>query len=161
MSVGINLAILFLGIKFEIRNKSTLIVANKASWHQKYELICKQADKEEPPLIKNARGKPKNSKGRNLLNRLEAHQTGVLAFAFEEGITGRHSAFTNNVAENDIRNIKIKQKVAMSFRTMDGAKIYARIQGCLKTFKKQGLNLFQTIVKSNQKQEFKVFMTSA
>lgn len=133
---------------YEIRTKSALIVPDRASWYKKYELICAKADEEEPPPIKNAKGKPKNSKGRNLLHRLKTYQTGVLAFAFEEGVP-----FTNNVAENDIRNIKIKQKVAMSFRTMEGAKIYARIQGCLKTFKKNGLNLFQTIVQVNQKQQ--------
>lgn len=51
-----------------------------------YRLILDQADREEPPPQPGKRGKPKQSKGRNLLNRLREHQAGVLAFALEPGI---------------------------------------------------------------------------
>jgi len=105
-----------------------------------YRLILDQADKEEPPPQPGKRGKPKQSKGRNLLNRLRTHETGVLAFALEPGIP-----FTNNQAERDLRPAKVKQKVSGCFRTKAGASAYARLQAAISTFRKQGLNVFATL----------------
>ncbi|WP_448528180.1 IS66 family transposase [Raineya sp.] len=113
-----------------------------------YEAICQQAEQEEPLPETRSRGRPKNSKGRNLLNRLKAHQASVLAFAFEKGIP-----FTNNLAEQDIRCVKIKQKIAMCFRTFEGLKVYVRIKGVIKTFIKKGLNVFQNLLKINLNQK--------
>jgi hypothetical protein len=61
------------------------------------------ADDEEPPPKQP--GKPKNTRGRNLLNRLTAHQGGWLAFAFTEDVP-----FSDNQAERDIRCLKTKTK---------------------------------------------------
>lgn len=104
--------------------------------------ICDLADKEEPPPEKtpNKAGKPKASKGRNLLNRLKKYQTAVLAFAFYEEVP-----FTNNEAERAVRPAKTKQKVSGCFRTVDGANIYARIQGFIATARKKQLNLFEQL----------------
>ena len=124
------------------------MVPNPPQWRQKYQQICQQADREEPPPEKRARAKPKNSKGRNLLKRLVKYQEAVLAFAFHPEVP-----FTNNLAEQAIRTIKIKQKVAMSFRTRKGAQIYARIQGFISTLRKQGINVFEALVKVNQGKE--------
>lgn len=115
---------------------------DKLAWIQKYQTISDKADKEEPPPKKGKRGRPQNSKGRNLLNRLVAHQSGILAFAFDQGIP-----FTNNQAERDIRHVKIKQKVAMSFRKFRGAEIYARIQSFVITTRKQEQNTFNELRK--------------
>jgi hypothetical protein len=103
----------------------TQIIGDKAQYYARYKAICEAANEQEPKASKQpkARGKPKNSKGRNLLNRLVLHQDGVMAFAFEINVP-----FTNNQAERDIRHVKVKQKIAMSFRTLHGAKVYARIQ---------------------------------
>lgn len=120
--------------------KATVIVPNKDEWVQKFKAICKIADKEEPLPVQGSKGKPKNSKGRNLLNRLVANQEGILAFAFELLVP-----FTNNQAERDIRCLKTKQKVAMSFRTFDGAKHFARIQSFISSLRKHGMNVFDAI----------------
>ena len=128
---------------FELYNESqkgTSIVSDKERWIKKYQAICLQAASEEPPPIKGKRGKPKNSKGRNLLNRLVKHQDGVLAFAFNQAIP-----FTNNQAERDIRCLKTKQKVATSFRTFSGAQQYARIQSFVSTIRKHRMNVFQNL----------------
>lgn len=116
-------------------------VAKKEHWREQYQQICQRADAQEPAPQQKARGKPKNSKGRNLLNRLLEHQQAVLAFAFEPGVP-----FTNNLAEQAIRCVKIKQKVAMSFRTFKGAEIFARIQGFVATCRKQKMSAFQQLV---------------
>lgn len=126
---------------YQKSEKGTKIVAHKQHWFTKYRLICQIADKQEPPGEKKARGKPKNSKGRNLLNRLLTHQQAVLAFAFVEKVP-----FTNNLAEQAIRPVKIKQKVAMCLRTFRGAQVYARIQGFISTLRKQGRNILQSVI---------------
>lgn len=116
-------------------------LTNKEDWLEKYKIICQQAEVEEPVAEQKVRGKPKNSTGRNLLNRLVQHQEAVLAFAFEEAVP-----FTNNLAEQAIRCVKIKQKVAMSFRTFTGAQIFARVQGFVATCRKQKMSAFQQLV---------------
>ena len=133
---------------FHLSQKATIIVPNKDIWLQKYLKICQNADTEEPPPIKGKKGKPKNSKGRNLLNRLVEHQDGVLAFAFTQIVP-----FTNNQAERDIRSLKTKQKVATSFRTFKGAENHARIQSFVSTLRKHQMNVFQNLIDIfNQKQ---------
>ncbi|MCC5945164.1 MAG: transposase [Bernardetiaceae bacterium] len=110
--------------------------------------MCQKAEEEEPPPPeKGARGKPKNSKGRYLLNRLIKHQAGVLAFAVVEFVP-----FTNNLAEQEVRCVKIKQKVAMSFRSFRGEVIYARIQGVIKTLRKQKRKVFDVLLEANKNQ---------
>ena len=116
------------------------VVADFDTWQHLYELICSEAHKQEPTPLARPRGKPKNSKGRNLLNRLRTYQEGVLAFAQVKAVP-----FTNNTAEQDLRVVKIKQKVSMCFRTLKGVQVYARMQGVIKTIRKQGLNLWQTL----------------
>jgi transposase len=137
---------------YKLSEKGSVIVENKQVWLDKYQIICQKADKEEPPPIKGARGKPKSTKGRNLLNRLMSHQEGVLAFAFID-----HIPFTNNQAERDIRCLKTKQKVATSFRTFKGAQNYARIQGFVSSVRKHKLNVFKQI--SNVLDNKPVFFT--
>jgi transposase len=137
----------FLMELYTATEKGTSVVNNPDEWNRRYDSICKQADNEEPPPVKSPRGKVKSSKGRNLFNRLSLHRSGVLAFANVPGVP-----FTNNPAEQDLRCVKIKQKVAMSSRTFTGAKIFARIQAAVKTFRKQGLNIFNSLLSVNLKQ---------
>lgn len=101
---------------------------------RKYNNICRKADKEEPPPIINSRGKPKKTKGRNLMDRLVKYKNAVLAFALYH-----HIPFTNNLAERDVRHAKVKQKIAGSFRTKHGADIYARIYSFISTLRKHQL----------------------
>lgn len=64
-----------------------------------------------------------------------------MAFACVEKVP-----FTNNLAEQAIRPVKIKQKVAMCLRTFRGAQVYARIQGFISTIRKQGRNILQSLI---------------
>lgn len=121
--------------------KATLVLADRQSWEREFNHICQMADSEEPPPKKGKKGKPKNSKGRNLLNRLLDHQEGWLAFAFVEGVP-----FSNNQAERDIRCLKTKQKVATNFQTFKGAQHYARVQSFTSTLRKHSMNVFQNLI---------------
>jgi transposase len=80
------------------------------------------------------------SVGYALLQRLEARQAQVLAFALEQGVP-----FSNNQAERDLRHFKVKQRVSQCFRTEGGAANYARLTGFLSTMRKQGHNVFEQL----------------
>lgn len=49
--------------------------------------------------------------------------------------------FTNNQAEQDIRMVKLRQKISGGFRTIQGARNMCRIRGFISTCRKQGLNI--------------------
>ncbi|MGB3850791.1 MAG: IS66 family transposase [Tunicatimonas sp.] len=102
-----------------------------------YQVILREADREEPPPEPSSRGRDKQTKGRNLMNRLAKHRAAVLAFAQYETVP-----FTNNLAERDIRPWKTKLKVSGSFRTTTGADHYARIRSFISTARKQQKQVF-------------------
>ncbi len=51
----------------------------------------------------------------------------------------------NNQAEQDLRMMKVKQKISGGFRTTKGAACFATIRGFISTKVKQNLNAFQAI----------------
>ena len=55
--------------------------------------------------------------------------------------------FTNNAAEREIRNIKVKSKIQGTFRSELGSKMFCRIRGYIATMKKHGLNQFDALKK--------------
>ena len=75
-----------------------------------------------------------------MLNRLEDFELSVLAFTIFEEVP-----FTNNVAERDIRMEKTRQKVSGCFRTLDGARVFARIRSYISTCRKRQRNILQEL----------------
>lgn len=95
------------------------------------------------PLPAGRRGKAKQRNGKNLLDRLQENRTSVLWFL-------RHFAvpFTNNQGEQDIRMIKLKQKISGCFRTEKGGKIFCRIRSYLSTARKQAWNIWDALTEA-------------
>ena len=116
---------------------------------RQYDRVLTQADLEEPPPEKKSRGRPKKSKGRNLMERLRDYKDDVLHFAELEQIP-----FTNNLAERDVRPWKTKLKVSGCFRTFEGAKRYARIKGFCSTARKNQKAVYQELVNAMSGQSF-------
>jgi transposase len=130
------------------KGKATVpqIAIEKQNWLEKCqkaiqleELLLPKTDPPDP-LKKKKRGRKPRGKALSLLDRLVLHSDAVLAFAEFECVP-----FTNNQAERDIRPVKTKQKVAGCFRTIEGAEIYARIQGFISTCRKHQLNVFNEL----------------
>ena len=129
---------------YELTNQGTgqLDEQQQVYAHQIYDEICLYADNLEPLAYKSAkqRGRTKQTDGRNLLNRLMQHKSAVLAFAFHQEVP-----FTNNLAERALRPAKTKQKVSGSWRTLKGAKQYARIRSFIDTTRKHQRNVFDEL----------------
>jgi transposase len=133
---------------YEMSQRGQAELKYRKRWELLYEKICQMGEREEPPPIKGKKGREKSSFGRNLLNRMKKYRAGILEYAFCEEVP-----FTNNQAERDLRNVKVKQKISNSFRQAEGAEIYARIQGFVSTLKKQKMNIFQELVNVFKKRD--------
>lgn len=92
------------------------------------------------PRLAPGQGRCAQSQAANLLDRLENFDLCVLAFLFDERVP-----FTNNQGEQDIRMIKVRQKISGCFRTLRGAQIFCRIRSYLSTCRKQGRNVWEAI----------------
>ena len=89
--------------------------------------------------VSGVRGRTKQTPGYNLVRRLEKRDQ-VLAFLYDFNV-----AFDNNLAERDLRMMKVRQKVSGCFRTLDGANTFGTIRSYLSTMRKQGHNMLRTL----------------
>jgi len=98
----------------------------------------------QPPLpVTGRRGRPRRRTGHNLLLRLSTRKDDVLRF-----LTDPRVPFTNNLAEQAARMMKLRQKISGGFRSEQGARDFAVIRSLIATAKKQGWNIIDTLTQS-------------
>lgn len=109
---------------------------------QRYQALLEQGEVDNPTAAAPpaTRGKPKQSPAQNLLTRLRKHQSAILAFMTDFTIP-----FDNNLAERDLRMVKLKQKVAGCFRTPVGAMLFCLVRSYLATVRKHHRSILHAL----------------
>jgi transposase len=113
-----------------------------------YHHVLEIADLENPPPEDveylpgqpKKRGRKKQSRSRNLIDKLKSRQKEVLAFMYDFSVP-----FDNNLSERDIRMMKLQQKISGTFRTWDGSYIFCRIRSYISTVRKQSMSVIEAI----------------
>jgi transposase len=111
-------------------------------WRRKFERLLEEGNAKYPPpeKVEGRRGVVAKSKPHNLLERFSNYDNEILGFAKNFNIP-----FGNNQAEQDIRMMKLKQKISGCFRSEQGAKDFATIRSYIATIQKHGLSIIQAI----------------
>ena len=123
--------ILFLD-KEILDNISKEYLAILENWEKEYVNIFKKSWK---------KWRTKREKWHNLLLRLKNGIDGTLGFSYDFNVP-----FTNNLAERDLRMVKLKNKVSWCFRSSNWAKYFARIRSYISTLRKQKMKTFHWIL---------------
>ncbi|WP_151754426.1 IS66 family transposase [Dictyobacter vulcani] len=92
------------------------------------------------PTAARKRGRPKQDPGKNLLDAFLHRADQVLAFVDDLTVP-----FTNNLAERDLRMIKVQQKISGTFRSDAGATAFCTIRSYLSTMRKQGHSMLDAL----------------
>ncbi len=118
------------------RGKHWLHPLEVVDWECQFLDLLAEGDAVHPRAVAppGQRGRVKQHPARNLLDRLRKHQHAVWAFLEDLRVD-----FDNNLAERDLRMVKVQQKVSGCFRSVAGAQAFARIRGYLSTLRKQGI----------------------
>lgn len=113
-------------------------------WVARYFEILAAGYAAQPPPPASApgkrKGKPKQSKAKNLLDALLLRAEQVLAL-----LDDLHIPFTNNQAERDLRWAKVQQKISGTFRSATGTTTFCRIRSYLSTMQKQGHSMLSAL----------------
>ncbi len=115
------------------RGGTSLAPARVEEFEVRYQRLLEAGLTANPPPIRTGkRGRPKQTKGKNLLDRLDKHREAVLRFMHDFRVP-----FDNNQAERDIRMVKVRQKISGCLRTRRGAEMFCRTRGYISTVRKQ------------------------
>ena len=113
-------------------------------FHQRYLRIVEAGYTENPvtesPSGPKRRGRRKQSKARNLLDRFRNHPDGILAFMRDFSVP-----FDNNLSERDLRMMKLRQKISGTFRNFNALVDFCRIRGYVSTARKNSINALDSL----------------
>ena len=112
--------------------------------HQGYDaIVCLGLEENPLPDIHpppGKRGRRKKTKARNLVERFDKHKASILRFIHDFKVP-----FDNNLAERDIRMMKVQQKISGCFRSWEGAEQFCLLRTYISTIRKQGLNVWEAL----------------
>lgn len=129
--------------KAKSKGKTNLDLETLVNYQFAYEKIIRDALELYPTPEKKSkkRGRKKQSKSKNLLDRLHDFQNETLAFMYDFKVP-----FDNNLVERDLRMAKLKIKISGCFRSRKGADMFCRIRGYISTMKKQKQNIMEALM---------------
>ena len=114
------------------RDKTALPAARLATYRRRYNTLVAEGQSLNPPPPRTGkRGRPALGPAGALLRRLEVFSADVVRFA-----TDFRVPFTNNLAESDIRMVKLQQKISGGWRSPDGATAFLTVRSYLSTARK-------------------------
>lgn len=117
--------------------EASVIQQLTATYHQLIEVgLAAQPPPPPPQPGHKKRGRVKQTKAKNLLDRLQRDADAFLLFLSDFRVP-----FTNNGSEQDLRMVKVQQKISGSFRSEEGPVAFCRIRGYFSTMAKQGYHL--------------------
>ncbi|MBW6519373.1 MAG: IS66 family transposase [ANME-2 cluster archaeon] len=115
------------------------------NFEERYDQIIKIGMEENPPplapqTLPKKRGRKKQTKAKNLLDRFMDYKSDILRFMNDFEVP-----FENNQAERDVRVMKLQQKISGTFRSTQGARSFCRIRRYISTVKKNQLSVIDAI----------------
>lgn len=124
------------------QGQSTLSALQVAVFEQVYDRIVARGERANPLPVRqpNQRGRLKQTPARNLLDRLITYKNEIMAFVYDFAVP-----FDNNLAERDIRMVKVQQKVSGGFRSGDGARVFCRVRSYISTARKKGQRMLDVL----------------
>jgi hypothetical protein len=127
---------------WQARGISRIPDDERATWLIQYFGLLRQGYANLPPSdpIPKRRGKAKQHPAKNLLDVLLTRAEQILGF-----VEDTSEEFTNNQREQDIRMVKVQEKVSGGFRSAAGASAFCALRSYVATLRKQGHRAFAAI----------------
>lgn len=121
----------------EICLEASVISHLTSTYHHLIEIgLAAQPPPASPGPAPKKRGRVKQTKAKNLLDRLQRDAASFLLFMSDFRVP-----FTNNGSEQDLRMMKVQQKISGTFRSQTSPVAFCRIRSYFSTLAKQGYHL--------------------
>lgn len=112
-----------------------------AAYRRRYQKLVDDGQRQNPPPPRTGkRGRPALGPAGALLRRLDVYADDVLRF-----VTDFRVEFTNNQAEQDVRMVKLQQKISGGWRSPVGADAFLAVRSYLSTARKQGQGALEVL----------------